>query len=90
MGNILLLKFAIEKCKYVPNLFRLPKTSYIKMIDVWLLFAIFVPFAEVILHARILKIRQNIIELDAGRVFTMTNDQSSKAYLVLGNERKIR
>ena len=29
---------------------QLPKTSYIKMIDVWLLFNLFLPFTEVLLH----------------------------------------
>ena len=29
---------------------QLPKTSYIKMIDVWLIFNLFVPFVEVLLH----------------------------------------
>ena len=28
----------------------LPKTSYIKVIDVWLLFNLLLPFAEVLLH----------------------------------------
>lgn len=31
----------------------LPKTSYIKMIDIWLLFVLNVPFVEVILHTTI-------------------------------------
>ena len=30
--------------------FRLPKTSYLKMIDIWFIFTIFMPFIEVILH----------------------------------------
>ena len=29
---------------------QLPKTSYIKMIDVWLIFNLFIPFIEVLLH----------------------------------------
>ena len=28
----------------------LPRTSYIKMIDVWLVFNLFIPFVEVLLH----------------------------------------
>ena len=31
----------------------LPKTSYIKMVDVWLLFNLFLPFCLVVLHTRI-------------------------------------
>ena len=29
---------------------RLPQTSYLKMIDVWLIFSLFVPFINIILH----------------------------------------
>ena len=29
---------------------QLPKTSYIKMIDIWLIFNLIVPFVEVLLH----------------------------------------
>ena len=29
---------------------ELPKTSYMKMVDYWLVFNLFVPFAEVLLH----------------------------------------
>ena len=28
----------------------LPRTSYIKMVDVWLVFNLFIPFLEVLLH----------------------------------------
>ena len=31
----------------------LPKTSYIKMMDIWLIFNLFIPFAEVLLHTYI-------------------------------------
>ena len=31
----------------------LPKTSYLKFIDVWLLFNLFIPFTEVLLHTYI-------------------------------------
>ena len=29
---------------------NLPKTSYIKMMDVWLIFNLFFPFVEIMLH----------------------------------------
>ena len=29
---------------------ELPKTSYMKMVDYWLVFNLFIPFAEVLLH----------------------------------------
>ena len=35
---------------YVGVSARLPQTSYLKMIDVWLIFSLFVPFINVILH----------------------------------------
>ena len=35
----------------------LPKTSYIKMMDIWLIFNLFMPFAEVILHTYIDSLR---------------------------------
>ncbi len=28
-----------------------PRTSYVKMIDIWLIFSLLVPFAEVLLHS---------------------------------------
>ena len=59
------------------------------MIDIWLLFVIFVPFATVILHARILKIRQNIVDLDVDKVLSFS-DKTDKAALVAENQKKIR
>ena len=35
---------------YVGMSARLPQTSYLKMIDVWLFFSLFVPFINIILH----------------------------------------
>ena len=43
----------------------LPKTSYIKMLDVWHLANMFVPFAEVLLHTVIDNVRGNIREYEA-------------------------
>ena len=36
----------------------LPKTAYVKMIDVWLLFSLFVPFVEVLLQTAAQSIRE--------------------------------
>ena len=36
----------------------LPKTSYIKMMEVWLIFNLFIPFAEVLLHTLIDQLRE--------------------------------
>ena len=30
---------------------NLPKTSYVKMIDIWLIFNLLLPFIEVLVHA---------------------------------------
>ena len=35
---------------YVGMSSRLPRTSYLKMIDVWLFFSLFIPFINIILH----------------------------------------
>ena len=35
---------------YVGVSARLPQTSYLKLIDVWLIFSLFVPFINIILH----------------------------------------
>ena len=37
---------------------QLPKTSYIKMMDIWLIFNLILPFTEVILHTY--KVKQKI------------------------------
>ena len=39
----------------------LPRTSYIKMVDVWLVFNLFIPFLEVLLHTYKVTL---ILELD--------------------------
>ncbi len=43
----------------------LPKTSYIKMIDVWLIANLCVPFAETILHTVIDRIREGVKKEEA-------------------------
>ena len=36
--------------KYLIPFYRLPKTSYVKMVDIWFMFAMFIPFTEMIAH----------------------------------------
>ena len=36
--------------KYLVPFHRLPKTSYVKMVDIWFVFAMLIPFTEVITH----------------------------------------
>ena len=38
---------------------NLPKTSYMKMIDVWLLFNLLYPFIIVLIHTRMDSLREN-------------------------------
>ncbi len=38
----------------------LPTTSYIKMVDIWLLFCLFIPFLEVILHTYMDTLREDM------------------------------
>lgn len=47
-------------------LLRLPRTSAIKMIDVWLIFTLFIPFMEVILHTKMEMIRQRLNSIEMG------------------------
>ena len=51
------------KLKKHSNLFcSLPKTSGIKMIDTWLIFTLFIPFAEVVLHTKLVLMKQRLEE----------------------------
>ena len=43
---------------------RLPRTSSIKMVDGWLIFTLFIPFAEVILHTRMEQLKQKLNQMD--------------------------
>ena len=51
----------------------LPKTAYIKLIEVWLLGHLFVPFFEVILHTIIDFIREDLTRMEQERVFERRN-----------------
>ena len=51
----------------------LPKTAYIKLIEVWLLGHLFVPFFEVILHTIIDFIREDLTYKEQERVFQRRN-----------------
>ena len=44
--------------------YRLPKTSYLKMIDIWFIFTMFMPFTEVILHTISDYLRIKLKDLD--------------------------
>ena len=56
----------------------LPKTAYIKLIEVWLLGHLFVPFFEVILHTIIDFIREELTHMAQEKVFTRRNNLNPK------------
>ena len=39
-----------QSARFINISMSLPKTSYIKMVDVWLLFTLLIPFLEVVKH----------------------------------------
>ena len=41
----------------------LPTTSYVKMVDIWLIFNLFLPFLEVLLHTYMDSLRSAIISV---------------------------
>ena len=45
--------FSVFPTRFISVSNALPKTSYVKMIDIWLLFNLTIPFAEVICAAHI-------------------------------------
>ena len=60
---------------------ELPKTSYMKMVDYWLVFNLFIPFAEVLLH--VYMVRRNTVGgvlKDFGKdAMSIDNNGSEKA-----------
>ena len=58
----------------------LPKTAYIKLIEVWLLGHLFVPFFEVILHSIIDFIREELNHKEQAKVFTRRNNLKDERY----------
>ena len=46
---------------------NLPTTSYIKMVDIWLIFNLFLPFLEVLLHTYMDSLRSAIFLIKWGR-----------------------
>ena len=51
---------------FISVLDSMPRTSYIKMIDIWLIFCLLIPLAEVLFHAMVDKFRYEIEIEDAG------------------------
>ena len=41
---------AFKKITIAPVSSTLPTTSYLKMVEIWLIFNLFIPFGEVLLH----------------------------------------
>ena len=55
----------------------LPKTSYMKMMDVWLLFNLLYPFVVVLIHTRMDTLRDNEDEEEVANSSTMVEDGKS-------------
>jgi len=54
------------------SIYRLPSTSYLKMVDIWFMFAMLIPFTEVIAHT----------VLDSIRFKALNTDDENKIYVV--------
>ena len=68
----------------------LPKTAYIKLIEVWLLGHLFVPFFEVILHTIIDFIREELTHMEQQeqafvRRYSKKSDKYEGTKIVLGS-----
>ena len=53
---------------FISVLDSMPRTSYVKMIDIWLIFCLLIPLAEVLFHAMVDQYRYEIETEDAGVV----------------------
>ena len=53
--------------------YRLPRTSYLKMVDVWLIFTLSLPFIEVILHTIMDVMRSKISKYEMSKKILMVN-----------------
>ena len=53
--------------------YRLPRTSYLKMVDVWLIFTLSLPFIEVILHTIMDVMRSKISNNEMSKKILMVN-----------------
>lgn len=62
VSSKVVLKDGVEVMLVLTTMFvglsqTLPKTSYIKMVDIWLIFNLLIPFVEVLIH--ILEVKRN-------------------------------
>ena len=57
---------------------NLPKTSYVKMIDVWLIFNLLLPFIEVLVHTYMDALRYHSIEFVANHLLITKRLQMKK------------
>ena len=64
----------------------LPKTAYIKLVEIWILGHLFVPFFEVVLHTIIDFIREELKDIKQKPLFEKRNTQSKKSDIIHGKE----
>ena len=57
---------------------NLPQTSYMKMIDIWLLFNLILPFLVVLIHTRMDTLRQDQDKQDKEEMVTLNKVRSKK------------
>ena len=69
----------------------LPKTSYVKMIDIWLIFALLIPYSEVVLHTVIAALRfDDEFKKTSTKVGTLVMDIISRTKQVEAMNKKYR
>ena len=73
------MSHSIISPRYVGVFNNLPKTAYIKMIDIWFIFCMIIPFAEVLLQTYIESLRaragQSISVNHHGRAVDIKNTE---------------
>ena len=69
--------------EFLFQIIRLPRTPSIKIIDAWLIFTLFMPFLEVVLHTRIAMVRQKLdtiakTDLDCKKAWVSKEEKEDK------------
>ena len=65
MTKLLLFSHYIKHTKIKFIMYnRLPRTSYVKMIDIWFIFTMFIPYTEVIIHTALDAMRSKALDVD--------------------------
>ncbi len=57
---------------------NLPKTSYIKMVDIWLLFNLLLPFMVVLIHTRMDTLRMDEVDMVSKEDIALAKSRNKK------------